>query len=94
MVKEAANVKDFFWNHLLKDLFLITRALNMNMDEVYIIIHHILNEMMVQTKAATHDKWVTKPNRQNWEQSFSDYFLQPAFKVSNLNFYIQLIVYF
>ena len=38
-------VKDF-WQHLNKDLLLIGRALNLNRDEVLIILHSVLNDIL------------------------------------------------
>ena len=46
MVKEPALPKEFFWQHLNKDLFLIGRALNLNPDEVLIMLHSILNDIL------------------------------------------------
>jgi uncharacterized protein YihD (DUF1040 family) len=45
MVKEQISPKDFFLQHLNKDLFLIGRALDLNQDEVLIILHSILNDI-------------------------------------------------
>ena len=46
MIKEPDVPKDFFWQHLNKDLALIGRALNLNPDEVLIILHSILNDIL------------------------------------------------
>ena len=83
MIKTPDNAKDFFWNHLLKDLSLIVKALNINMDEVFIVIHHVLNDIMVQQRPSLHDKWNSKTDRQNWETSFNDTFLQHTLRNSS-----------
>ncbi len=49
MLREPAEPKDFFWSHLNKDLMLIGRALNLNPDEVLIILHSILNDILCYT---------------------------------------------
>jgi hypothetical protein len=46
MVKEPVSPKDFFLQHLNKDIVLIGRALNLNPDEVLIILHSILNDIL------------------------------------------------
>jgi hypothetical protein len=45
MVKEPVSPKDFFLQHLSKDIVLIGRALNLTSDEVYILLHSILNDI-------------------------------------------------
>ncbi len=75
------NVKNFFWDHLNKDLNLIGKTLNLNMDEVFIILHFIFNDIMTSVKSSRNDKWNSKNDRQNWENEFSDTFLTPVFRV-------------
>ena len=37
--KMPENLKDFFWRHMKKDLSLIAKALNVTLDEVYLLLH-------------------------------------------------------
>lgn len=82
MTVNASQPKDFFWNHLSKDLTLIGKALNLNTDEVYIVIHSILFDVLNLSKAGTIEKWMQKDDRQKWENTFAEQCLQPCLRVN------------
>lgn len=83
MIKEPQDPKEFFWSHMNKDLSLIGKALNLNTDEVYIILHSILFDIINVSKPTHNDKWMSKEDRQKWENGFSETCLQAALRVSH-----------
>jgi hypothetical protein len=44
---DDANVKDFFWQHMKKDLLLACKSLNLTLDEIYILLHKISNAFVL-----------------------------------------------
>lgn len=80
MLKDSSSPFDFFWAHLNNDLRMICKTLNMNLDEIYIILHNILNSIMNSKQATPIDRWTQKNDRQTWENTFSDAFLRGTFK--------------
>ena len=75
MANKPANVFDFFWRHMQKDLELSRKALNINADEIYLILHTICNEILKGFNVSTARNWSSKEERQNWEKDFSDHYL-------------------
>jgi hypothetical protein len=40
------NKKEFFWNHIKKDLSIACKSLNVNFDEMLLLLHVISNDIM------------------------------------------------
>ena len=72
--------KKFFWDHLNKDLRILCKTLNLNMDEVIILLHLVCNKLMLTN---THEiKWNSKADRTKWENQFQQ-IIDPIFKNSS-----------
>lgn len=44
--KQVTDVRQFFWDHMLKDLRLASRSLNLNIDEIITLLHRISNDIL------------------------------------------------
>ena len=72
--------KKFFWDHLNKDIRILTKALNINAEDACILLHLACNQILTNTRANTNDvKWDTKENRSKWEDCFQQ-IVEPVFK--------------
>ncbi len=74
--------KKFFWDHLNKDIRILSKALNINAEDACILLHLVCNQILSNTRANTNDvKWDTKENRSKWEEYFQQ-IIDPIFKNS------------
>lgn len=48
------NVKEFFWDHMHKDLDLAAKSLNLTIDEIYVLLHRICFEMITYSKGSLY----------------------------------------
>ena len=51
MVHKVEDPKEFFWKHMQKDLSMACKALNITLDEMYILLHRILNDFLYRNKS-------------------------------------------
>ena len=83
MVVNPEDKKQFFWDHMLKDLKITSRSLNITQDETLILLHFIVDNLKTSVVDAPGNqdiKWVTKQERQDWESKFAKYFLDQYLK--------------
>lgn len=83
MTTNPDSKKEFFWNHIKKDLNIACKSLNVNFDEMLILLHVISNEIMKSHNVSQYDKWKTKEERQAWENAFSETYLTNILKKPN-----------
>lgn len=82
------NVKQFFWEHMLKDLRITCRELNITVDELLMLLHSVCFKFIVAKATGPGSKdiqaqFTSKSGRQQWEGAFANMYLQPVFsKVS------------
>jgi hypothetical protein len=81
MAHQAPDVKNFFWLHMKKDLHLACKALNLTLDEIYILLHRICYGFISYKKSHANDMdshidFYTKQNRQHWENLFYKSYLE------------------
>ena len=70
-------LKDFFWDHIKKDLKLAGKSLNLNLDELIILLHKLAFSFIeIHDNTAIHF-FTAKDDRQNWEKAFNETFLVP-----------------
>lgn len=46
MTTNPTDKKQFFWDHMNKDLRIASKALNLNMDEMIILLHNICEDLL------------------------------------------------
>ena len=79
---QPTDVKQFFWEHMQKDLKIICEILNLTLDELIIVLHlitfaflrvesNIRGPVVVNTRGS----FDTKIDRQFWEDSFNRTYL-------------------
>ena len=83
--KRIADKKQFFWEHMQKDLKLGSKALNVNSDELIILLHYICDNLKNSIAAepvitGQEIRWVTKAERLEWENKFSSSYLSVYLK--------------
>ncbi|PFX15559.1 E3 ubiquitin-protein ligase RNF213 [Stylophora pistillata] len=91
---QPGDVIGFLWAHLANDIDNISASLERSVDEVLLMIHRVLAEIVDRATArgtVFMGKWSTKAERREWENQFSDVFARPV--VMNLeellkNFYV------
>lgn len=79
VVLNANDKKEFFWDHMQKDLRIASKCMNLNTDELIILLHYIVDNMKNSNFSCSSDRsWLTKEDRLNWETKFAENFLQPV----------------
>lgn len=88
MNSHPEDLKQFYLTHMQKDLKIIARTLNLNIDEVIILIQSISVDILINEVSASknYDRWSTKQNREDYEKEFYKVYLE-----SKLKSYHQLI---
>ncbi len=84
-MQEPPNKKQFFWDHMLRDLKFVSKALNINTDEIMLLLHYIVEDMnnSIQVLPANADRlWSSQKSRQSWETQFAQTFLDKFIKNS------------
>lgn len=83
------DVKEFFWQHMLLDLKITCKILNITTDELIILFHKICfnfvkskSQNQLQENKASFS---SKGERQQWEHSFYKTYLAPTFKAVSDN---------
>jgi len=76
------DIKQFFWDHMHKDLKITCSILNLTVDELIILLHLITFGFMKQDssmRSSTHVRcsFESKQERQNWEDLFNRTYLSP-----------------
>ena len=80
------DLKDFFWLHMKKDLSLLSKTLNLTLDEVIILLHKIVFSFLTKKADFKSENFSTKEERQMWEDLFNKVYLSPIF--TNTSFYL------
>jgi hypothetical protein len=81
------NVKEFFWQHMERDLQVSCQLLNITTDEILILLHSICFGFVKSTSKSSialnsSANFGSKGGRQNWEHSFYKTYLAPVFAAS------------
>ncbi len=84
------NVKEFFWQHMEKDLKVSCQLLNITKDEILILLHSIcfgFLKTVSKNNAAQNSSanFASKGGRQSWEHLFYKTYLAPFFTASSEN---------
>ena len=79
MSVKTAHRKNFFWNHMKNDLSIISRLLNINMDDAMILMH-LMCDFILKNTIMYDFKWNTKEERKLWEQQFYEQFCSKFYK--------------
>lgn len=74
MHTKTLDLKDFFWNYLHKDLRIISKILNLNMDQVFILLH-LVSDKMLSNQSSSFTKWQSKEERNKYERDFAENFI-------------------
>ncbi|XP_022797655.1 E3 ubiquitin-protein ligase rnf213-alpha-like isoform X3 [Stylophora pistillata] len=75
------DVGGFLWAHLVNDVQNVSTSLERSVDEVVLMIHGVLAEIVYRATARGTDgvtKWSTKAERREWENRFSSVFVRPV----------------
>jgi hypothetical protein len=97
-LKKDIELKDFFWQHIEKNLSQICKCLNLTSDEVIILLHSVCAEILdsrpITKIFSFKDNLITKDLRQSWEEKFyreyiSFVFKNPSEKFNESNLIIQ-----
>ncbi|XP_061169274.1 E3 ubiquitin-protein ligase rnf213-alpha-like [Saccostrea echinata] len=77
-------VLPFLWAHIEKDLVTIQRAIGKSVDDVYILIHRICNDIMEKHRGTQMNQEIcflaNKNSRMKWEEDFTQTYLSPVLK--------------
>ena len=76
---KSVKLKDFFWEHIQKDLKLAGKSLNLNLDELIILLHKAIFSFLTTQVNFSSQIFSTKEDRQNWEDFFNKNHLLPTF---------------
>eukprot|EP00794_Sanderia_malayensis_P015622 gene15622-17198_t len=75
-------VRQFFWNHLVRDINNLAKSIGSSTDDACILIHMILAEMLHNQNIRTNDHdfgtLSSKECRQEWEEKFDNEFIKPS----------------
>ncbi|XP_039521132.1 E3 ubiquitin-protein ligase rnf213-beta isoform X4 [Pimephales promelas] len=83
MIKLTVNgVKEFLWQHLEKDMEVLGKTLNLNLDDTAIIIHLIFNRFLQNTAGAGVDL-STRKSREQWEITVCKTVISPVLQDMN-----------
>lgn len=77
MDTKPLNVESFFWNYIQKDLRIISKILNLNIDQVLILLH-LISEKILSNKSKPIgfiSDWKSKEEREEYEKNFADNFI-------------------
>ncbi|XP_070580810.1 E3 ubiquitin-protein ligase rnf213-alpha-like [Ptychodera flava] len=78
----ATEVPSFLWRHIERDVHLLTQACGKSVDDSYLIIHMILQEILKQTpqdqSQHRQDFLNTKESRSAWESAFTKAYIDPV----------------
>ncbi|XP_052808680.1 E3 ubiquitin-protein ligase rnf213-alpha-like isoform X1 [Mya arenaria] len=82
---EEGNIQHFLWEHIETDIGYLHRALGRSVDDVLLLMHCVIQNIMVKHNEGTtvHGDIAqlrTKQGRQAWEKQFSLVFLQDVFQ--------------
>lgn len=74
---KPSDLKEFFWNHIQKDLRIISKILNLNSDHVLILLHLISDKILSNqsSPSSSYSRWRSKQERQMYEKEFGDKFI-------------------
>ncbi|XP_056014152.1 E3 ubiquitin-protein ligase rnf213-alpha-like isoform X2 [Ostrea edulis] len=76
------NVLPFLWAHIEKDLTTVQKAIGRSVDDVYILMHKICNDIMVKHRNVQMNQDVcvlaSKNSRGKWEEDFMKLYLSPV----------------
>ncbi|XP_078382607.1 E3 ubiquitin-protein ligase rnf213-alpha-like isoform X3 [Oculina patagonica] len=78
---QPEDVCGFLWEHLVNDVRNISTSLERSEDEVLLMIHLVLSEIMNRSTMRGLDpngKWSTKAGRKDWENEFVNVFARPV----------------
>ncbi|XP_062572465.1 E3 ubiquitin-protein ligase rnf213-alpha-like [Saccostrea cucullata] len=79
---DPATVLPFLWAHIEKDLLTIQRAIGKSVDDVYILIHRICNDIMEKHRNNPLNQEIcilaNKNSRKKWEEDFTKTYLSPV----------------
>jgi hypothetical protein len=79
-------LKDFFWDHMKKDLSLAGRSLNLVLDELIVLLHMVSFSFLTQGQVAFNgQQFATKDDRQAWEDIFNKTYLLPILTNASQN---------
>lgn len=88
--KKPIDVKQFFWDHIKKDIRLIAEALKITQDEVLLLLHRACFDILqfnswddnaprLGAREKSYGVWLSKSDRQDWEYNFYRNFLVSLF---------------
>ncbi|KAJ7339360.1 hypothetical protein OS493_005754 [Desmophyllum pertusum] len=77
---QAGDVCGFLWRHLVNDVTNVSTSLERSEDEVLLMIHFILSEILCRStsRGLDYGKWSTKSGRKEWENEFVNVFVRPV----------------
>ncbi|XP_056627258.1 E3 ubiquitin-protein ligase rnf213-beta-like isoform X2 [Triplophysa dalaica] len=76
------NVFEFLWQHLEKDMTVLGKTLNLNMDDTAIVVHLILNRFL-ETNTVGHQDLSTRRSREEWEVTVCNSIITPVLQDLN-----------
>ncbi|KAA0724978.1 E3 ubiquitin-protein ligase rnf213-beta [Triplophysa tibetana] len=76
------NVFEFLWQHLEKDMTVLGKTLNLNMDDTAIVVHLILNRFL-ENNTVGHQDLSTRRSRQEWEVTVCNSVITPVLQDLN-----------
>ncbi|XP_062573630.1 E3 ubiquitin-protein ligase rnf213-alpha-like, partial [Saccostrea cucullata] len=84
---DPATVLPFLWAHIEKDFLTIQKAIGKSVDDVYILIHRICNDIMEKHRGTPVNQEIcflaNKSSRKKWEEDFTQTYLSPVLQEMN-----------
>ncbi|KAK7459431.1 hypothetical protein BaRGS_00038999, partial [Batillaria attramentaria] len=74
----AADVCQFFWDHMKRDMEVLQKAIAHSVDDVYLLLHAVCHRMASEQSAGNEVLLESKEEREAWEEQLAAMFVTPV----------------